>query len=419
MKLRFLLLFLVLQGSLAMGQDQSFPHARPLGFMLPDYYNRATVPFEIYNNLIVIDVLLNRSLPLKFILDTGVRTTVLTEKTLSDLLNMEYARKITIPGVGGQKLVDAFVVNDVSLNIGAVQGEGHALLVLEKDLLQLKNYLGVSVHGILGYELFSRFIVDIDYAKKIIHFYRHEDFKEKKKKKYTAFDITIEDTKPFLHANLVIRDSTGVQEGKFLVDTGSSHNLLLDSRTSNIFYCPKPNLETNLGRGLGGNIEGRVARINHLDFGPFTFEEVIATYPYETSYDVDYSSNERNGTFGGGLMSRFNTIYDYANGKLYLKKRRGAYKEPFEFNLSGLVVKATGVYLREFEVDNVRPNSSAEQVGLKKGDKIVAVNGTKAHTLTLDEVLGKINVKANHRVRLDIRRNGERMVFTFKLRRLI
>ena len=415
MKLKFLLVCLIFQGASAFGQE-SYPQARPLGFILPDYYNKATVPFEIHNNLIVIDVLLNRSLPLKFILDTGVRTTVLTEKTLSDLLNLEYARKITIPGVGGEKLVDAFVVNNVSLNIGEIQGEGHALLVLEKDLLQLKNFLGVNVHGILGYELFSRFIIDINYANKVINFYRPEDFT--KKKKFTAIDISVEDTKPYLEANLTIRDSSGVNKGKFLIDTGSSHTLLLDSKSTDVFYCPEPNLETNLGRGLGGNIEGRVARIDELSFDKFQFKEVIGTFPDEQSYDVDYRHNERNGTIGGGLMSRFHTIFDYANGKLYIKKNR-TYKKPFEFNLSGLIVKATGVYLREFEVDNVRPNSAAEEAGLKQGDKIISINGTKVSDLSLDELLGKLNNKENRRIRLEIRRLGVLMIFNFRLKRLI
>ena len=67
--------------------SNNFPKAMPLGFVIPDGYDKVTIPFEVYNNLIVIDVLLNRSLPLKFVLDTGVRSTVLTEKTLTDLLN--------------------------------------------------------------------------------------------------------------------------------------------------------------------------------------------------------------------------------------------------------------------------------------------------------------------------------------------
>ena len=290
------------------------------------------------------------------------------------------------------------------------------MLVLEKDLLQLKNYLGVNVHGILGYELFSRFIIDINYAKKVINFYRPENFTIRKS--FTQLDITIEDTKPYLHANLVIRDSSGVNTGKFLIDTGSSHTLLLDSRSTDIFYCPEPNLETNLGRGLGGNIEGRVARINALSFDKFEFEEVIATFPDEQSYDVDYSYNQRNGTIGGGLMTRFHTIFDYAKGKLYIKKSRG-YRKSFEFNLSGLIVKATGVYLREYEVDNVRPNSAAETAGLKAGDKITSINGTRVSDLTLDELLGKLNDKENRRIRLQVRRLGVLMTFNFKLKRLI
>ena len=117
-------------------------------------------------------------------------------------------------------------------------------------------------------------------------------------------------------------------------------------------------------------------------------------------------------------MSRFHTIFDYANGKLYLKKGRG-FKKPFEFNLSGLVVRATGVYLREYEIDNVRENSSADLAGLKTGDKILNINGTKTSELTLDEVIGKLNARENSRIRVEIRRKGEFMVIHFKLKSLI
>lgn len=416
MKLKLILLWLFFQGSIAFAQGQNFPSARPLGFILPSYYEKATIPFQIHNNLIVIDVLLNRSLPLKFILDTGVRTTVLTEKTLSDLLNLEYSRKITIPGVGGEKLVDAFVVNNVSLNIGEIQGEGHALLVLEKDLLQLKNYLGVNVHGILGYELFSRFIVDIDYDKKQINFYRPGDFK--KKSGYEELDITIEDTKPYLVADIAIRKTNGSGKRKFMIDTGASHSLLINTLSDILIECPEPNLESTLGRGLGGTIHGRVARVDRVQFDKFSFNGVIANFPDRTSYDVDFADNKRHGTFGGGMMSRFKTVFNYADGKLYLKKGR-QYKTPFEFNLSGVIVKATGVYLREFEIDAVRENSAAADAGLMPGDTITHINGISVEKLTLDEVVGRLNVKENKRIRVYVRRRGERMVFNFRLKRLI
>ena len=80
----------------------SFPvFSQVLGFSLADGKTKVEIPIEIYNNLIVVPVVLNGALPLKFILDTGVRTAILTEKTFSDILNLAYSRKYTISGPGG------------------------------------------------------------------------------------------------------------------------------------------------------------------------------------------------------------------------------------------------------------------------------------------------------------------------------
>lgn len=407
---------LVLLGFCCVAQEKKYPPARPLGFVLPDEYEKAEIPFEIYNNLIVIDVMLNRSLPLKFVLDTGVRTTVLTEKTLSDLLNLEYSRKITIPGVGGEKLVDAYVVNDVSLNIGAIEGTGHALLVLERDLLQLKNFLGVNVHGILGYELFSRFVVDINYDRKIIELYRPDDFH--RKARFVSLDISIEDTKPYINGGVLIRKEKGLVDGRFMIDTGASHALLLDTRSNDAIKIPTPSISTTLGRGLGGNIHGKVGRVDKFIFEGFDFNGVITTFPDPSSYDVYYEDEYRNGTIGGGIMTRFHVIFDYANSKLYLKKSR-RYRDPFEFNISGLIIKATGVYLRQFEIDFVRKNSSADKAGLKVGDKITVINGVSTVKYSLEELIGKLNDKENKRIRLTVLRNEQPMQFDFRLHRLI
>ena len=151
-------------------------HGQHLGFTLTNGKKNVQIPIEIINNLVVIPVVLNGALPLKFILDTGVRTTILTQKTFTDILNLEYTRKYTISGPGGQNLVDAYVTNNVSIDLPGVSGKGHAMLVLAQDYLELRNYLGTDVHGILGYELFSRFIIEIDYQKKLLTLMTPERF---------------------------------------------------------------------------------------------------------------------------------------------------------------------------------------------------------------------------------------------------
>ncbi|HPI80251.1 MAG TPA: retropepsin-like aspartic protease, partial [Cyclobacteriaceae bacterium] len=178
------------------------------GFRIEGNKKKVTIPVEIVNNLVVVPVVLNGQAPLKFILDTGVRTTVLTQKTYSDILGLAYSKEIFISGPGGEKLVDAFVTDNVTLDLPGVHGEGHSMLVLEKDYLELRNYLGTEVHGILGYELFSRFIVRMDYHKKRIVLLTPERFR--KKRRYQTMEVKVQDTKPFIMAKTKLNDSTSL-----------------------------------------------------------------------------------------------------------------------------------------------------------------------------------------------------------------
>lgn len=386
-----------------------------LGFVLPDGLHKLTIPFELNNNLVVIKVLLNDAIPLKFILDTGVRTTVLTEKTFTDLLNLTYSRKITIPGVGGEKIVNAYVTNNVTLKIQGITGRGHALIVLEEDLLQLKNYLGTSVHGVFGYELFSRFVVEINYSKKTVTFY--DPLHDKKRRRFKSYDLEIVDTKPYIYANFRLNDST-LHKGRFMVDTGASHSFLLDKNSDPKIYIPQPTIYSHLGRGLGGDLFGYISRIDQVSIDPFNFNGVITTFPDSSSYQLSTNTGKRNGTIGGGLLSRFVVAFDYVHEKLYLRKSK-AYHKPFEYNLSGLVVRASGLRLDSYEIVEVRKGSSAEQAGVLAGDKIILINGHYTHELTLDQVLGIINIKANKSIRMVVMRKGIKTKLNFKLERQI
>ena len=386
-----------------------------LGFVLPQGVHKLTIPFELNNNLVVIKVLLNNAIPLKFILDTGVRTTVLTEKTFTDLLNLTYSRKITIPGVGGEKLIDAYVTNNVTLEIQGMVGRGHALIVLEEDLLQLKNYLGTSVHGILGYELFSRFIVEINYSNRTVTFY--DPLYKKKRRRFKSYDIEIIDTKPYIYADFKLNDSI-THKGKFMLDTGASHSFLLDKNSDEDIYIPQPAIYSHLGRGLAGDLFGYITRIDQVSLEPFEFNEVIATFPDSSSYELSPTSGERTGTIGGGLLSRFVVAFDYVHEKLYLRKSK-TYHKPFEYNLSGLVVRASGLRLDDYEIVEVRTGCSAELAGVLAGDKIISINGQLVHNLTLEQVLGIINIKANKSIRMIVMRNGSKTKLNFRLERQV
>ncbi|MGK7391770.1 MAG: aspartyl protease family protein [Candidatus Cyclobacteriaceae bacterium M2_1C_046] len=390
--------------------------SQKLGFSFTDDKNKAKIPFTLHNNLIVVSLILNDVLPLKFVLDTGVRTAILTDKEFSDMLDMVYTKKYTISGVGKQQTVDAYITNNVSFTLPGIEGKGHALLVLEEDLLELKNYLGTDVHGILGYELFSRFIVKINYANKIITLSNPETTRYPRR--YDNIPMTIEDTKPYIYATVVQDDGSEVRV-KVMIDSGSSQSLFLSLESDPSLKLPEKNIHTYVGRGLGGPLEGYVGRLNAFKIGSYEFEDIIANYPENPNYDsIKYSTAKRSGSIGGEILSRFNVIFDFPNQKFYFKKNR-FFKKDFTYNLSGLVIKAKGPYLSTYEVSEVRKNSAGAKAGIQAGDIILSINENNYKDLELDEVIGILNYKSNKKITLRLKRGEQVLVKKFRLKDLI
>lgn len=401
-----LVIVLILSGFKSISQQT-------LGFSLAEGKTKVTIPIEIHNNLIVLPVVLNGALPLKFILDTGVRTAILTQKSFTDILNLSYSRKYTISGPGGEKLVDAYIANNVSLELPGVTGRGHALLVLEDDYLELRNYLGTDVHGILGYELFSRFIIAVDYEKKLLTLMLPKRFKLRRK--FKSVPIRIEDTKPYITTPVILADGTQLT-AKLLMDSGASHGLILDPMSDARIEVPEKAVSSVIGRGLGGEITGKVGRIKGLQLGPYKLENIIANFPDPNSYfdSLKLGNTSRNGAIGGEALSRFTVIFNFPKEEIYLKKNR-SFRKGFHYNLSGITVKAKGAKLNVYEITEVRRESVADRAGVKEGDIIVGINGILSSQVNLNLINGLFNYKPNKRINLSLDRRGERFKVEFRL----
>ncbi|MEO8474589.1 MAG: aspartyl protease family protein [Chryseolinea sp.] len=389
-------------------------YGQSLGFQLTEGRKKIQIPIEIHNNLIVIPVVLNGALPLKFILDTGVRTTILTQKTFTDILNLVYTRKYTISGPGGQNIVDAYVTNNVSLDLPGISGKGHAMLVLGEDYLELRNYLGTDVHGILGYELFSRFIIQIDYEKKLLTLMLPEKFH--KKRKFQAIPISIEDTKPYITAGIVFQNGISIN-AKLLVDSGASHGLMLEPTSNSSIMVPENSVSSLIGRGLGGEIVGKVGRIKSIKVGSFLLDNVIANFPDPNSYSdsIKMGNIFRNGAIGGEILSRFVVVFNFPAEKIYLKKN-SSFKKNFYYNLSGITIKAKGSQLTTFEVTEVRDKSPSKASGILPGDIILTLNGISAQLMDLNLINGFLNSKPGRKIKLEINRQGATLKKEIELR---
>jgi len=394
-----------------------FQEARPqaIGFDIMNGKDRISIPFDSYNNLIVIPVVLNHRMPLRFVLDTGVRTSILTDRTFTDILNISYNRKIPLVGADGDRQIVAYVANGISLKLPGVVGQGQALLVLEEDYLQLKNYLGTEVHGILGYELFSRFIVEINYQEETLTL--HEPFSFKGKKTGNVMPLEIQDTKPYIQSNFRLQDGTAIK-AKFMIDTGASHSLLLDLESHPELDLPDQVIRTNLGRGLGGDIDGYVGRVESVEFGRYEFEDVIASWPDRGSFTDILRRTGRHGTIGGGILNRFTVIIDYFNGNLYYRRNRNFHNE-FEYNMSGIDVKALGPKLNHYVVSQISEDSPASRADIQPGDEIVLINGQATGELTLGELNNYFRTKPRRKLRMELKRDEDKLIRKIRLERVI
>lgn len=358
-------------------------------------------------------IVLNKQLQLKFILDTGVPTSILTEKSYSDILKILYTKKYILNGPGNTRPVEAYLANDVTIDMPGVYGKGHALLVLGEDYLELKNTMGIPVHGILGYELFSRFVVKIDYRNKKMVLQQPAHFKPGKR--YEGLPMTIENTKPFIQTTVQLNDSTKLL-AKVMVDTGASHGLFLETSSDEKIIVPDRNILCIIGRGIGGDIRGKVARINFMLFGKFTLENILVSFPEGNDFKDTLRSNYvfRNGSLGGDILSMFTVVFNYGDEKIFFKKSKSL-KKKFEYNLTGLRVMATGLTLHEFEVIQVDENSPAQRAGIMPGDRIVSINNVSLNNYDLAMVNSFFNARLGKKMKLLIIRNNEEIKKEFRL----
>lgn len=388
--------------------------AQNFGYRIANARKKVTVPFELYNNLIILPVLLNDSLPLKFILDTGIGTSILSEAIFAEMLNLKYDRSITITGPGTTNEVTAYMVSSVRLSLPGIECRGIPLYVLAEDYLKLQEYMGTDIHGILGGDIFNNLVIDIDYENKLITFIDPEKFKPSSK--HRKVELEFKNSKPYMKA--VVQSLKGENDTlSVLVDLGASHAILIDMGSRIAISLPEKTVFQSIGRGIAGMIPGYVGRLSLLEFAGYNFRNVITTFSY--SYYPDYLLDTlKNGSVGGDILSRFRVVINYPGKALYLRPNRQM-KDQFSFNMSGIEVVASGPNFKTFTISAVTEGSEAEAAGIKVGDEIIMLNGMKAENLNLNMINALLREKDNRRVNLKIKRNDKFLNIHFYLRNLI
>ncbi|MGF1557947.1 MAG: aspartyl protease family protein [Flavobacteriaceae bacterium] len=418
-------------------------------FDLPNGKKFEKVKFGLINNLVLIPLEVNGT-ELTFVLDSGVGTPILFNLSDQDSIQINKVSEITIRGLGEGEPIKALRSLDNVFKIGAVENRSQDLHVVLDKSLNFSSSLGIPVHGIIGYDLFKDFVVEMDYGAKKIKFHDPETYVYKKDRKSETLPLLLRGKKAYLDAEVLVSGEVNVPV-RMLLDTGSSDAVwLFENKDIGI---PTRYYEDFLGRGLGGDVFGKRTKVNSFKIGAFVLNDAKAAFPDTASFNAIKDLGNRNGSLGGEVLKRFNFIFDYGRAKITLRKN-GNFKTPFQYNLSGIDLQHDGVryvaeqiadqngivedsggktfgtvqilmegrsrlsLVPEIVVSGIRAGSPAAEAGLQEGDVILAVNGKSVHRYKLQEILEMLNEREGKRIQVLIERYDADLLFTFDLKEM-
>ncbi len=411
---RLILTFLLFIATLGTG----IAHAAPDDgfFEFKSGRKKQVVPFRLVKNLMVVPMTINGQGPYNFVLDTGVGLCLITDPALLNILKPTYVRDIRITGFGEGSDIRASVCVGLDFELGQTVAKNMSAAILKEDAFNLSGLTGIKIHGLIGYELFSSFIVKINYLAQQITLYRPNTYYIPRKG--SKIPITIEERKPYINAEIELESSRKLV-AKLILDTGAGHPVSLETDNGVPFPVPPVNVPANLGIGLSGPIFGYLSRIRSLKLSKYELKDVITAFPDYDHVGSKVTSIARNGNMGTSILKRFTVVFDYSRGAIYLRPTI-AFKEPFEHNMSGMdIISGGSDFSRKF-IMRVEQGSPAEEAGLMKDDELISVNFKRADEMTMEELDEIFRSKDGRSLLLEVLAKGQtrtdRVILTLKRR---
>ena len=390
----------------------SFPakgHSEESGFRFDRDRSSVTIPIQVRNNLAVTPVLINDMGPFYFILDTGVKTTILTEPVITHLLDLDIEETILLFGLGGAGVVEALLAENVTISLSGITGHNKNLIVIPEDLLSFSEVFGFPVYGIIGYDFFKNFPMRINYENEYIRVYNHHDYRVRRRSHTVPIEII--DGKPYVEATLVGAEGDSLTT-QLLLDLGASHPIYLHKDYVDL---SKNTISGFLGKGISGHLMGEIGRINKLILGDTYIDAPLVSYPYAEFLRIEGQQLDWEGIIGGEIIKRYEVVLDYPREKVILRPGPN-HRDPFNTTLSGLEVVARGDNHQEFIIHYVRPGSTGYESGVWAGDRIMAINKEPYHELTMEDVLDELSRSRGTVVTLSLKRGNKLLIVDITLR---
>ena len=417
-------------------------------FIIQNNKQSDKIKFKLINNIIVIPVEIN-GVTLSFLLDTGVSKPIIFNfLNVSDTLKIKNTETISLRGLGEGESVDALKSKRNIIKIGDAINLNQDLYAVYDVNLNFAPRLGFPVHGIIGYDLFKDFVVEINYSNKFLRLTQPKKYTYKKCKKCERLNLEFYNSKPYINAE--VWTNKRIIPVKLLIDSGGSDALWLFEDDSLGIKSSDKYFYDFLGHGLSGSVYGKRSKVENFALKNFVLDNVNVSYPDSTFILYARKHKNRNGSLSGNILKRFNVIFDYQRAIITLKKNN-LFNDEFNYNKSGIELAHGGMrILRELNKSNIKQNSTtqssnnniildnqyqislkpayaivelrkdspAEQAGLKIGDILISINGKQTYQLRLNQIIQMFYDDDGKKIRMRVDRGGDALIFNFKLKKL-
>ncbi|MGV3616018.1 MAG: aspartyl protease family protein [Fimbriimonas sp.] len=370
----------------------------------------AELPFEMVGGRVYVPAEVGgRKVPM--ILDSGAGVTLL-DADLAKEIRAQTGGEIPVGGAGEQSQ-RGVLLKDTMVWLADKKAKSNAFLAL--PLGPIAPFEGRRMHGILGNDLFNRYIVQIDYPGAKVRLYDPKTYGHGGKS--PAVPIRIVGMLPQIDLTLDV-PTIGAQPSVAMIDTGASGTVTMTAQ-----FGRKHDLANKLPKGptaplsggVGGLTQGRLLRLNSVKIG----EHVLAKPVGSLTVSAGGATGAAAGydcLIGADILRRFVVTFDYAQKRMWFEPATDL-KAPFSVDHAGLLLKSEGPEFHDFFVYGTIPESPAAEAGLREGDELTHIDGESLVKHTLDQIRRRFR-SGEKPWRLTIRRGNETMEITVKPRPL-
>jgi predicted aspartyl protease len=348
-----------------------------------------TLPFRFLNHHIYIQGMVNGKGPYTFLVDTGGHT-LLSPHVVADA-------GLTAEGSGVGSGVDPNTVTTAYAKVGEIRFGPMAFRDQTAIVIDIYDPAveGIAVDGMIGFELFRRTAVRIDYGARTITF--ADPARASFADAGTEIPFKFYDHRPQIEGEVA-----GVS-GLFDIDTGSRTEVDVTSPTvarAGLRQKYPHGAIAMTGWGVGGPSRAYVVRLASLSLGGVSVDQPVVGFSSAKAgsfNDPNFVAN-----IGSGLLQRFVVSFDYAHQRLFLKPIIPPPEDAGRFDRSGLWINAAA---DGYAVVYVTEGGPAAQAGIVVGDVITALDGKPAAAAGLPDARAMLRARpAGSTVTVDLKR---------------